>query len=229
MEGGASSKRVVKRHCPLGKFDIVFMHLLNQQISRSTHGVWHDTCCIHLTLLTDASWVPWVQSHFLERFDDDWLCRCLLLSLVKVVCKGLSANTWVVVRQTRHIVSACLQQLLQNCKRLFVVYLEPVRRVGHDVEHACLSTCCRFRDVAVGVDGQVVRQQKSFNIRVDKIPNIQKLVYDQSKQDSVQEACVCHKIASFGLVSVKNTRGGARNDAIFFCCHCRFFPRKCIQ
>ena len=64
------------------------------------------------------------------------------------------------VRQARHIGSACLQLLLQNFKRLLLVYLEPVWRVGRGVVHMCLSPCCSTHDVAVRVDGQVVRQQK---------------------------------------------------------------------
>ena len=91
------------------------------------------------------------------------------------VSKGLSANTWVMVRQARHIASACLQLLLQNFKRLLLVYLEPVWRVRHDVVHVCLSPCCSTHDVAVRVDGQVVRQQKALTTRVDQIPNVQKV------------------------------------------------------
>ena len=76
------------------------------------------------------------------------------------------------VRQARHIVSACLQLLLQNFKRLLLVYLEPVWRVRHGVVRVCLSPCYSTHDVAVRVDGQVVRQQKALNTRADQVLNV---------------------------------------------------------
>lgn len=61
--------------------------------------------------------------------------------------------------QAARTVLARLDFVLQNFKRLFVVYLKPVRQVVLDVVHVYHSPFCSTHDIAVRVDGQAVRPQ----------------------------------------------------------------------
>ena len=81
-----------------------------------------------------------------------------------------------------------LQLVLQNYKQLFVMNMEQMRQMEHDVEHACLSTCCTINDVPVCVDCQVMRQSKTLDTRVHDIQNVQKLAFDLSNHILVEDA-----------------------------------------
>ena len=105
-----------------------------------------------------------------------------------VVCKGTLLNTGWMVCHVPHNSLTHLQLVLQNYKHLFVVNLEQMRRMEHDVEHACLSTCCTINDVPVCVDCQVMRQSKTLDTRVHEIQNVQKLAFDLSNHIHVEDA-----------------------------------------
>ena len=56
----------------LSMHHILFLRHLNQYISCITQAVWRHTCCIVLTPLADALWVPRAQSHFSEGTFTIW-------------------------------------------------------------------------------------------------------------------------------------------------------------
>ena len=97
-------------------------------------------------------------------------------------------NTGWMVCQVLHNSLTHLHLVLQNYKHLFVVYLEPMRRMGNDVEHVCHSTCCTINHVLVRAVLQVMRQSKTLDTRVHEIPNVQKLAFDLNNHNHVEDA-----------------------------------------